>query len=70
MPSTATHEQVLIKLLQKIDPYYFQEKFSLTQTYDYELILKCMIDYYNDIIPQIHRHEPNITHIIGPTAVN
>ena len=48
MVNTPTHEQVLIKLLQKIDPSYFDYKFALTQTYDYESIMKSMIDYYND----------------------
>lgn len=43
-----TPEQTLIRLLQKIDPQYFQHKFALQQAYDYEIITKYISDYYND----------------------
>lgn len=39
---------MIIKLLQKIDVEYFEYKFSLQQTYDYESIIKCIVDYYSE----------------------
>lgn len=43
-----TSEQIIIRLLFKID-IYFETKFTLTQNYDYEYILKTMIEYYCEI---------------------